>query len=118
MNRISVRHNVYATILLMVMMLQVGVKTFHVHHPQVLVKIECDDCNHHKVHDGHLINWDGQNDECMLCQLLSAQYVAAVTIHPDAVIFQFCQQHPDRELSVCQGQWLQIRQRGPPAYLS
>ena len=76
MTRNSIRRNLYAILLLMVMVLQVGIKTFHVHHDHASVHIECEDCDQHRVHDGHLTDWDGQSDDCMLCQLLSAQYVS------------------------------------------
>lgn len=117
MNRNSIRHNIYAIILLMVMLLQVGIKTFHVHHTHASVKIECEDCDQHKVHDGHLIDWDGQSDDCMLCQLLTNPYVAAEEIRPDDVINHLCTQPQGQLLAVCQGQWQSIRQRGPPASL-
>ena len=117
MTRNSIRHNLHAIILLMVMVLQVGIKTFHVHHDHVSVHIECEDCDQHRVHDGHLTDWDGQSDDCMLCQLLSTQYVATDTFRPDAIVEPFCRQIQDLQLSVCQGQWQNIQQRGPPSYL-
>lgn len=117
MKRNSVRHNFYAILLLMVMVLQVGIKTFHVHHPHVLVKIECEDCDQHKVHDGHLVDWDGQSDDCMLCQLLSTQYVASDSFHAYAVIQSHSLQPQVLQLSVCLGEWQSIRQRGPPTNL-
>lgn len=117
MFRNSNRHNLYAIVLLMVMVLQVGIKTFHVHHDHASVHIECEDCDQHRVHDGHLTDWDGQSDECMLCQLLSVQYVATEAFCPDAIVEQFCLQNQDTQLSVCHGQWQNIQQRGPPSYL-
>ena len=117
MTRNSIRHNLYAILLLMVMVLQVGIKTFHVHHDHASVHIECEDCDQHRVHDGHLTDWDGQSDDCMLCQLLSTQYVSAQTFCPDAIVEQFCHQIQDVQSSVCQGQWQNIQQRGPPSYL-
>lgn len=113
----SARHNLSTIILLMVMVLQVGIKTFHVHSDHVPVHIECEDCDQHRVHDGHLTDWDGQSDECVLCQLLSVQYVAAATYSPDAIEEQRCLPAPDVQPMVCQGQWQNAQQRGPPSYL-
>ena len=117
MTRNSIRHNLYAIVLLMVMVLQVGIKTFHVHHGHASAPIECEDCDQHRVHDGHLIDWDGQSDDCILCQLLSAQYVATESFHPEAIAEQFCCLFHDAQSSVYQGQWQNIQQRGPPSYL-
>lgn len=77
MRRCTLRHDLHAITLLLVMLLQVGMKTLHVHHEHASVKVECDDCNQHRLHDGHFIDWDGQNDDCLLCQLLSCQYTAS-----------------------------------------
>lgn len=104
-------------ILLLVMVMQVGVKTFHLHHEHASVKVECEDCDQHRVHDGHLIDWDGQNDDCVLCQLLSCQYVSSEGFRLDAVVEQFCHHAQDRQLAVCLERWQSIRQRGPPTYL-
>lgn len=117
MKRNSIRHNLYAIVLLMVMLLQMGIKTFHVHHVHVSAKIECEDCDQHRVHDGHLIDWDGQQEECMLCQLLSVQYVAAETYIPNTVVDSFCLEPQHMQLAVCLGQWQSFHQRGPPSYL-
>lgn len=117
MTRNSIRHNLHAIILLMVMVLQVGIKTFHVHHDHASVHIECEDCEQHRVHDGHLTDWDGQSDDCILCQLLSTQYVAEETFRSDAIVESFCLE-PQRQLfSVCLGQWQSFHLRGPPSYL-
>lgn len=117
MTRNSIRHNFYAIFLLMVMVLQVGIKTFHVHHDHASVYIECEDCDQHRVHDGHLTDWDGQSDDCMLCQLLSTQYVAAESFRPDAIVEPFCRQFQDVQLSVCLGLWQNVQPRGPPSNL-
>lgn len=113
----SIRRSLYAIILLLVMIVQVGVKTFHLHHEHTSITVECEDCDQHRVHDGHLIDWDGQSDDCLLCQLLSTQYVSSEEFRLSAIVGQFCPQSQDRLLAVCLEQWQSIRQRGPPSYL-
>lgn len=113
----SVRHSFAAIVVLVAMLLQVGVRTFHVHQGHSTVRIECEDCSHHRVHDGHLINWDGQSDDCMLCQVLSTQFFAIGDCRFDAIVEQSCQLPSDMQLAVCHGVWHSIRQRGPPSFL-
>lgn len=117
MKRYAVRYDLYAITLLMVMLLQVGIKTFHVHHEHASIRIVCEDCDQHRVHDGHLIDWDGQSDDCMLCQLLTAQYVAAGRVNTSDVTEPLCPRQQDKQRAVCLDQWQNISQRGPPAVL-
>lgn len=117
MLRNSNRGRLHAIILLLVMLLQVGIKSFHVHHACASVSIECEDCEQHRVHDGHLISRDGQSDDCMLCQLLSNPYELSEVFHPDAVITALCSFDQVRQWPLCLGQWQSVRPRGPPSYL-
>lgn len=117
MLRNSNRRWLHVIILLLVMLLQVGIKTFHVHPVHASVSIECEDCEQHRVHDGHLNSWDGQSDDCMLCQLLSNPYEPSEEFRPDAVIATLCSFDQVRQWPVCLGQWQSIRPRGPPSYL-
>lgn len=113
----SIRHNLYAVILLVMMVMQVGVKCFHLHHEHVSITIDCEDCDQHRVHDGHLIDWDGQSDDCMLCQLLSSPYVPSIEFRLGAIVAQFSLLPQDRQSAVCLDQWQSICPRGPPTYL-
>lgn len=65
-----------AIILLMVMMLQVGVKTLHQHQHVEKEHISCSDCEHHRVHSGHIINYVDDGD-CFLCQIISTPFCEA-----------------------------------------
>lgn len=73
-NSFKERRSVMAIILLMVMMMQMGIKTFHQHHRAESARIVCSDCDHHKVHQGHVASWDGTSDNCTLCQLLTTPF--------------------------------------------
>lgn len=77
MKRYEMRRILIAIALLMVMMMQLGVKSFHQHHRVVTSEILCDDCLHHKVHGGHLLSWDGATGDCPVCQMMQTPYIAA-----------------------------------------
>lgn len=117
MLRSSNRRRLHAIILLLVMLLQVGIKTFHVHHVHASVSIECEDCEQHRVHAGHLISWDGQSDDCMLCQILANPFELTEELRISDVIEPLCSFDQDKQWPVCLGQWQSIRPRGPPLYL-
>ena len=72
--RVTYRQIFTTTILLMVMMLHLGVKTFHQHHSVDVVRVICIDCEHHPVHDGHILNLEGCSEDCVVCQLFSTPY--------------------------------------------
>ena len=63
-----------AIMLLMVMLLQVGVKCFHCHHYVEAASVICSDCEHHRVHDGHIVSWNGSCDDCVICHLFSSPF--------------------------------------------
>lgn len=63
--------------LLMVMVLQMGVRVAHTHHHQLTEQVECSDCEHNRVHSGHLLSWDGEQDDCILCQILATPFLPA-----------------------------------------
>lgn len=69
-----------AIILLMVMIMQVGVKAFHQHHYAVSERMTCSDCDHHRVHSGHITSWDGGSSDCVVCQLFSSPFSEAKTV--------------------------------------
>lgn len=55
-------------------MLRVGTSVLHQHAHEVKPAFSCEDCHHNKVHSGHLLSWDGWNDDCSLCQQLLTPY--------------------------------------------
>ena len=78
-NKKESKRSFFAIILLMVMMVQVGVKMIHTHHIENTL-VSCSECEHHQVHHGHLLSWDGESRDCLLCQLLTNPYTeSAIT---------------------------------------
>lgn len=111
------KQTISAIILLMVMIMQMGVKTFHQHNHAESSSIVCSDCEHHKVHSGHLTNWEGNSDECTLCQLLTTPFSegSILTLGNTFIVYNTLYFCPDSNLSI--GNRSTIRLRGPPAFL-
>lgn len=117
-NRYSRRRHILAILLLMVMMLQMGAKTFHRHHHGARVEYTCSDCEHHKVHDGHIMAWDGESDDCPLCQILQSPYTIAEELPQVCVVMT----HHSYDIAVVPdvygATWCHISPRGPPYLFS
>lgn len=99
------------------MMVQMGVRTFHQHHHAEKETVTCNDCSHHKIHDGHILSWDGGNDNCTLCQLLTTPFTecSATEIFLQPLVYlneYFCSNcaHEDYCIST---HYL----RGPPSFI-
>lgn len=113
--RYNTRRSLFAILLLMVMTLQMGVKSFHVHHHAHAVEFACSDCEHHRVHSGHILAWDGHSDDCPLCQMLVSPYVPAEELRAP---LPFVQTHTHGTASVphvVAATWCTTSPRGPPA---
>lgn len=110
-------HNrrIIAVILLMVMMLQMGGKILH-HHVQHET-IECNDCQQHKVHDGHLMEWHEDDGDCLLCQLLNAPYLENDTVLLTYFSVELSQQCIFYQVLNTENNRYIISLRGPPALL-
>ena len=67
---------IFAAWLLSVILPVVFLAPFHHHHRDALEDIHCEACSQHIPHQGHLTPGTGTND-CLVCQLLSQQYVPA-----------------------------------------
>lgn len=98
-------------------MLQMGVKSLHQHQHAEKESIVCDDCKHHKVHSGHLIDWDGDSDECLLCQLFTDDFTEFNL--PEYDFFQVSYS----QIKICFDEELTSQDRdlpklrGPPAFI-
>lgn len=101
----------------MVMMLHMGVKTLHVHHHAQGEKVVCSDCEHHRVHNGHLISWDGGSDDCPLCHMLTTPGIpyqhVRLTILPTLHLVR----HAAADGIVAAGDSMTHYRRGPPCLL-
>lgn len=56
--------------------------TFH-HHGEaqkVISVIQCQDCEHHVHHDGHILAYQHTMHDCVLCQLQSATFLSPVIL--------------------------------------
>ena len=79
--KLTFRRTWSAVIMLMIIVLQMGIRTLHHHHYVEKAKLECSDCEHHRVHAGHLLTWDEAMDDCTLCQLLTTPFMQYVARH-------------------------------------
>lgn len=73
----SRRDRFFAITLLMVMFMQMGIRIVHLHHHAESVLTECSDCQHNRVHSGHIVSWDGTQDDCLICQYLATPFLKA-----------------------------------------
>lgn len=107
----------FAIFLLIVMLVQMGFKTLHQHHYEPTAKISCSDCENHRAHGGHLVDWDGDSDDCELCQFLQCPYTPAqeiiISYTPVLFFIKSITTVPDIQDSA----WCIIAPRGPPSYL-
>lgn len=106
-----------AILLLMVMMIQVGVKTFHLHHYAESEHVVCSDCEHHRVHSGHILSWDGSSSDCVVCHLFSSPFTEVKTVLFKAITAErlsYCICSVTDVVSTLQ---MHIIPRAPPAYL-
>lgn len=110
------RRSIYAILLLMVMALQMGFKTFHLHHHVQTTEVACSDCDHHRVHSGHLVAWDGDTDNCPLCQMLASPYVPAQELRMPQAFVQIQSCSTAYLSHVAEVAWCRIIPRGPPSH--
>lgn len=106
-----------AIILLMVMLLQVGVKGFHRHHCVETASVTCSDCEHHRVHDGHILNWNGSCDDCIVCQLFSSPFCKPQGIQLNVIPVGYQQPCICFVAAIVDVSRCSIIPRGPPAFL-
>lgn len=116
-HKLTYRRTWSAVILLMIMALQMGVRTLHQHHYVEKVKLECSDCDHHRVHAGHLLAWDGATDDCTLCQLLTTPFRQCVAKHIVFVPLGHHQTYHDIPLGIANATLGVHLRRGPPSLL-
>ncbi|MBQ9288029.1 MAG: hypothetical protein IJ212_06345 [Bacteroidaceae bacterium] len=76
----DIKLKISAIFLLMIMALQVGVKSVHLHHHAESASLACQDCEQHKVHSGHISVWDHEHDDCLICQLLVVPFLKGTTL--------------------------------------
>ena len=77
----TLREKTYCWLLLIVLLSMQGLNAVHIHEPQ-LVEVEevnCVMCAHH-VHHSHLTAGFGNIHDCLLCQFLTLNYIAATTV--------------------------------------
>ena len=116
-SRSNRKRSLFAIILLMVMLLQMGVKVLHQHHHDKTVEFYCSDCENHRVHDGHIIGWDDDSDDCQICQILAAPFVHSQEVHVSfcpVVNYVFGITEAPK---IYESEWCRIAPRGPPSLL-
>lgn len=113
--RYNTRRSLFAILLLMVMTLQMGVKSFHVHRHAQAVEFACSDCEHHRVHDGHIVAWDGHSDDCPLCEMLVSPYVPAEELRAPLPVCQTYSHGTASVPRVVAAAWCPTSPRGPPS---
>lgn len=104
----------FAILLMMVMMLQMGVKGLHLHEHAEKETIYCSDCDKHKVHSGHLLSWDGCSDDCLLCQLITTPFIEVDAITFTPVSVEYGQECHIYTAFCIDKAWRSIKPRGPP----
>lgn len=72
----SLKRNIFANILLSVVLPIVFLAPFHHHDHPLSQEISCVDCTHHQPHPGH-ISLQTITDECLICHFLAQVYVPA-----------------------------------------
>lgn len=115
--RDTMKRTISAVILLMVMMLQVGGKAFHLHHHVEREHVVCSDCEHHRVHGGHFLNWEDSSSDCILCQLFQTPYNKAQDVRINAVEAEHHTHRICRVVVVTITAQMYIISRAPPAFL-
>ena len=73
------RRKWYARLLLAVFVPMLLLSLVHVHEQGMVEEATCADCAHH-VHHSHLASADYCMDSCVLCQMLSLSFIAAVLL--------------------------------------
>ncbi len=111
------RQTLSAALLLLVMMMSLGMRVLHVHHYVPVPVIECNDCQHHVSHSGHLLPATDNGGDCMLCQWLTVPFVGEDTheynTYLTSRIARFCQSLHQGGPSLVQF----ISLRAPPSFL-
>ena len=79
MNRLEQRRKWFAWMLLAVFVPMLLFSLVHVHEQGMAAGADCVDCAHH-VHHSHLASADFCVDNCVLCQMLSLPFVAAILL--------------------------------------
>lgn len=116
-NHIGQRQRISAIVLLMVMMVQMGFKTLHLHHNDAKAEVTCSDCEHHRMHGGHILAWDGHSDDCPLCLMLHSPYVPAHELRVVQYANSYCV-YCTNPIPDVQGEaWCFIVPRAPPSCL-
>lgn len=111
------RHRLSAIVLLMVMVLQLGVRIAHQHHHELSAQVSCSDCEHNRVHSGHVSSWDGEQDDCLLCQILATPYLQAEDVCNECYIVEQPMLYADCISAVQKCGCLNLSLRGPPSFL-
>lgn len=111
------RRTLSSIVLLMVMVLQMGVRTLHQHHSAGHAEIVCSDCEHHKVHDGHLLSWDGVGDDCPMCQQLTTPFTNSSVRQAEFLLLSRPIVYVSRAFVVGGGCRGAHHLRGPPCFL-
>ena len=99
------------------MMLQLGVKTLHLHHHAEIDHISCSDCDNHRVHNGHILSWDGSSSDCVVCQLFTSPFCKASDAHLSAIIVEHRSHAICPVADICNSMQMHNIARAPPVYL-
>ena len=76
----SMRRKVSAWLLLSVFVPMMMLTALHHHQMVTGAAVECVDCSHHVHHGGHLSAGGTSIDDCLLCQFLTLNYIAAAAV--------------------------------------
>lgn len=81
------RRNISALLLLTVFLARIAVLSVHTHEPVYHADYECELCEHHTCHSGHLIELQLADSDCLICQLCQLPYAMALSITVAALLF-------------------------------
>lgn len=113
--RQSSRQRIYAILLLVVTLMQLGVKITHRHN--ALAVVECYQCQHHIAHNGHLLEFNDDCDECLLCNVLANPFIASEKVFVESGNIGIEGKFGLFNDEIITGEWRQTFLRGPPCFL-
>ena len=114
--KIQMRHKLLSVFLLLIFLMQMGVKVFHVHQESASTKVECYDCEHHLHHGGHLLTGDGELGVCLLCNILNTSFLEVEMVALAALYVVCAPLFITRVFDVRRGERRLTLLRGPPVF--
>jgi len=76
----KIKNSILALVLLSVFLTRLVVVSVHTHEPIDIPDYECEQCAHHNCHTGHLIEFQLNAHDCLLCQLCQLPFMQAFAV--------------------------------------